>query len=359
MKGGGRKGGGLKGRGSKAASLKSKWGLPISPKKALRMRVAKALRRVEAYPDLTSHRHFLARAMKHIVMFNDGNFSHLIDASHLRMMPDTGPGVSSKGKVYRLFYSGEFLFADLKQSSCPSRQCPVMEPEQLEAVRFRKHKADTLAHLTQLTEGHPDHGPIKRLASNPLPKLLAKHLVDEKRPAWERAFLERWLRQLKLAFNMQVSEDVRQKALQQLALIEDEWRALDFQTFQWPSTRADKSAGHVRSFDSPEHGILSFFGYHVGKKSELTDEVRHLVLHRLFQMPLPPILPLDHMATWGAPQSARRLRKMAEAIAAFTRNARRRVHADWLPAISEWERDLQMLHDTLYVGRFDFPWPHA
>jgi hypothetical protein len=65
------------------------------------------------------------------------------------------------------------------------------------------------------------------------------------------------------------------------------------------------------------------------------------------------------MDEWGADRSARRLRKMAECIASFTKNAKRREDESYDDAIREWESDLQYLYDRYYIGKFhfDFVWP--
>lgn len=63
------------------------------------------------------------------------------------------------------------------------------------------------------------------------------------------------------------------------------------------------------------------------------------------------------MDQWGQPESADRLRKMAEAIAAFARNLKRREDDRMQQAIDSWEGDLDYLFETYYVGHFRFAWP--
>ena len=63
------------------------------------------------------------------------------------------------------------------------------------------------------------------------------------------------------------------------------------------------------------------------------------------------------MNEWGMPYSPKRLQKMANSIASFARNAKRRHDTKMDNAISEWETDLRFLYEKFYVGRFGFGWP--
>jgi hypothetical protein len=58
---------------------------------------------------------------------------------------------------------------------------------------------------------------------------------------------------------------------------------------------------------------------------------------------------------WGGPGTADRLRKIAESLASFTKNAKRNPR-DFINAISEWEEDLDFLFHEYYVGVFHFGW---
>lgn len=55
--------------------------------------------------------------------------------------------------------------------------------------------------------------------------------------------------------------------------------------------------------------------------------------------------------------SAQRLQKLAETIAALTRNAKRRNAARMDKSIREWESDLAYLKRRYDEGRFSFTWP--
>ena len=59
----------------------------------------------------------------------------------------------------------------------------------------------------------------------------------------------------------------------------------------------------------------------------------------------------------GNPQSDTRLKKLANSLATFTRNARRRRNSDMNQAIIEWEEDISYLKNKYYTNRFGFDWP--
>jgi hypothetical protein len=63
------------------------------------------------------------------------------------------------------------------------------------------------------------------------------------------------------------------------------------------------------------------------------------------------------MGSWALPASAHRLKKLADALASFTRNAKRRNNPALDSAIADWEHDLEYLYYRYYVGKFGFAWP--
>lgn len=65
------------------------------------------------------------------------------------------------------------------------------------------------------------------------------------------------------------------------------------------------------------------------------------------------------MAKWGRPNSVERLEKMARTLATFARNQKQRLDGGSADAIRDYEADLQILHDTYYVGHFGFGWPRT
>lgn len=127
--------------------------------------------------------------------------------------------------------------------------------------------------------------------------------------------------------------------------------------FDWPTTKAKRGLGSIGDLGWVEKGVLGYLGYQVGEKSTLTEAHRHAILRRVFRMHLPPIESPDYMAEWSKPESAGRLKKMANSIASFARQAKRQSSRHMGEAIDSWERDLKMLHDEYYVSKFGFGWP--
>lgn len=129
--------------------------------------------------------------------------------------------------------------------------------------------------------------------------------------------------------------------------------------FPWPSTDAPDGTGGSVAVEWQEIGMLGYLGYHVGTTSQLTAAQRTRLLGHVFLMRLPPLNGVSYMQSWGSPDTGPRLRKIAEALAAFARNAKRRRNPNLAEAIRQWEADLSSLRRTHYVNRFDFAWPTA
>lgn len=130
--------------------------------------------------------------------------------------------------------------------------------------------------------------------------------------------------------------------------------------FCWPTTLVAEFTG-VTAVEGewPKAGMLDAFGYHVGKTHGLPPNGREQLLRFIFEERLPVVFDRTYTEAWGDPRSPRRLQKLAETLAAMTRNAKRNTARDYTKAISDWEHDLLFLHDTYYVGRFHFGWPSA
>lgn len=130
--------------------------------------------------------------------------------------------------------------------------------------------------------------------------------------------------------------------------------------FRWPTTLVAELTG-MTAVDGawPTAGMLDAFGYHVGKTRGLPPKGRTQLLRFIFEERLPLVFDRTYTAAWGEARSTRRLQKLAETLAAMTRNAKRNTARDYTKAISDWEEDLQFLHDTYYVGHFHFGWPKA
>jgi hypothetical protein len=153
-------------------------------------------------------------------------------------------------------------------------------------------------------------------------------------------------------------------ALERLLAIEAEWArrasmAPDHPDyFPWPTTDAPQGSKDVAVRDWEEIGMLSYLGYHVRMKDELSAAQRRRLLAHVFNMRLPPLNSVAYMRSWGSPNTGPRLKKIAESIAAFTRNTKRRRNPQLAEAIRKWEEDLLYLRKAFYVDRFDsFIWP--
>jgi hypothetical protein len=127
--------------------------------------------------------------------------------------------------------------------------------------------------------------------------------------------------------------------------------------FAWPSTEARPGSSGLDSEAWLKHGLLQFIGYKVGATQGEPRDMRVRMLNQIFVGHLPPAFPADYLAEWGRPKSADRLRKLANTIAALTRNAKRRGSDRMGAAIADWEHDLRFLHARYYVGHFHFDWP--
>ncbi|TBB32452.1 hypothetical protein [Rhizobium ruizarguesonis] len=309
----------------------------------------KAAERLRPLPDL----------MKQILVFKQHEFHHLIHSFVLFTMPGGELGVSSRKVVYPIRYSGEYLFIDTTIRGKPKTSCSIVSPTAIASERFRVTSSFPLQSIADRYSDHADGAKLGKLASKFPAQPQFRRTAEVSKKIFAMSYAERWIRQLNLSLNPTANEEIGKKALAQLAKIEEELRAVSEGYFKWPSTEAPKGDGVLNSFDAPEDGILSFFGYQVGQSSRISSSTRYAILERVFRIVLPPILPGSHMALWGMPNSRRRLQKMAEAIAAFARNAKRRQTSSYDRAIGDWEHDLQGLHDTLYVGRFDFVWPET
>jgi hypothetical protein len=133
---------------------------------------------------------------------------------------------------------------------------------------------------------------------------------------------------------------------------------LSFQVFKWPSTEAEPSGSDTPTLiDAPASGLLGYLGYRVGIAG-LNCEERTDLLDTIYSHALPPVNSVDYMKEWGEPNTGPRLQKMAESIAAFVRNAKRRQKPPE-QAISDWEEDLEYLRKKYYVARYNFFWPNT
>jgi len=127
--------------------------------------------------------------------------------------------------------------------------------------------------------------------------------------------------------------------------------------FRWPNTDADGGDGMLSDNHWPQEGLLAHMGYHVGDSGEPMGR-RQKILDRVYESTLPRVVNTEYMAEWGEPSSAVRLKKMAQSIAAFCRNQKRKS-GDRSSSVKDWEADLAYLKWKFYEGIYSFDWPRS
>ena len=131
--------------------------------------------------------------------------------------------------------------------------------------------------------------------------------------------------------------------------------------FKWPTTNVIIGDG-TQKFDgnAPAMGFLSYLGYKVGLNGRKKNQ-RYLALERALTETLPDrVFDDDYINQWGNPNTAKRLQKIANNIAWFCRNMRKRNNPNDQDAIDDWESDLQWLKIKYYHKyRYEFEWPET
>jgi len=116
--------------------------------------------------------------------------------------------------------------------------------------------------------------------------------------------------------------------------------------FRWPTTKASPGSQQLPDgvFEI-DVGLLRTLGYRVGIEG-LGETRRRDLLEDIYSQPLAILRGHPQEAQWGKPSSSRRLHKLANVIAAFVRNNKRRQRPP-TTAIAEWEADLRFLKALL------------
>ena len=166
---------------------------------------------------------------------------------------------------------------------------------------------------------------------------------------------------LQNAFRVLCTPDhkLREKAIELRQEISSKWgkHAAQNQWFRWPTTTAPPGVRRLNGVEWRQRGMLSFLGYHVGETDPAPPNVRWRILEYAFECHLPPLDGPAYYLEWGMPLTAQRLKKMANTLAALTRNAKRRDAMSYGKAIDDWEDDLALLCDKYYLDFFHFGWP--
>jgi hypothetical protein len=150
----------------------------------------------------------------------------------------------------------------------------------------------------------------------------------------------------------------RKKALDLRERIADRLIQLQDKQFSWSTTANPGSQNLPSDTFNYEEGLLRYYGYKVGING-LPESKRWEILDAVY---LYPLLQMDndvYLSEWGEPMSAKRLQKLVESIAAFTRNTKRRKKGSFTKAIQDWETDLAYLKRTYYNNRCSFQYPRT
>lgn len=126
----------------------------------------------------------------------------------------------------------------------------------------------------------------------------------------------------------------------------------------WPSTEAAPgSQPFPEDVFGRDDSPLSRIGYRVGKTKGLPESERRRLLRELLLKESGARELAGFEDEFGRPKSHRRLYAIAERLAAFARNARRRSDRNYEVAIAEWESDLAYLKK--YRKPNGLPWPSS
>ena len=132
--------------------------------------------------------------------------------------------------------------------------------------------------------------------------------------------------------------------------------------FAWPSTyaRESESAVGLQGVFRYEVGMLKILGYTTGVRAPSRSE-RWRTLDMAFLAPLPYAHDAEYTRSWGRPGSAERLHRIADSIAATTRNLKRSDAQLYDAAITQREEDLAYLRKRYYepLYRSAFSWPRV
>jgi hypothetical protein len=126
--------------------------------------------------------------------------------------------------------------------------------------------------------------------------------------------------------------------------------------FEWPSQNVKRLGEAMMGLESDiEESPPHRMGYVVGVTNGLPTADRRRILRDAFSGPLPKVSNSRYMASWGSPESAVRLRRMARHIAWLVKT--RRGLPNLATARREWSTDLSWLKAEFYEPWMRFRWP--
>ena len=133
-----------------------------------------------------------------------------------------------------------------------------------------------------------------------------------------------------------------------------------FESFKFPTTDIIvNEEGSKSTFpkDMKSESLLKTYGYTVGKKDGKPQPERMFILSNNYENEITSFAKKKHqddIDDYGKPNSAQRLKKIADTIAAIARSRKRDMGKDNAQAISDWEDDLAKLKVKYYDGKYDY-----
>ncbi|MDA5563301.1 hypothetical protein PJK54_06450 [Cobetia sp. MMG027] len=127
-----------------------------------------------------------------------------------------------------------------------------------------------------------------------------------------------------------------------------DWRKDLVRCLKFPNSEMNNGLQDIFNQAWVSHGLLSHYGYHVGK-SGLSAQDRRKILDFILNAPLSFDSPFEnsYLVTWGREGSWIRLMKTANVIAQLCRISKSRS-SDFSIAIANWENDLFYLKEQYY-----------
>lgn len=308
-----------------------------------------------------------------IVIFERDTPVRIIHTPYVMHLPDGRLGAALKKKVYPILKADNYYLVDAQSASTAKSSCNSVSDQSSSTFATSKPIGSILdidALIDQLP-AEADRTFLRRRIDR-LQKPIPKPILNERRLADMISKLKKrsqpqllgiWRNAVKALGSDRNIGFTRGELCIFVGAIETEWSQRNYTEmpsdgyFEWPSTDAPKSKNSIGPFEAQSEGMLSYLEYHVGRTHELSAKVRRAILDRVFRGKLPPVFPEGYMEEWGEPETAHRLRKTAECIAAFARLFKRRDDDRMDQAIREWEADLDWLYSEYYVGHFGFAWP--
>jgi hypothetical protein len=221
-----------------------------------------------------------------------------------------------------------------------------------EAVVFecrKRHLSQFTKDITELLRKNAEAA-FQRLMSgnnwNALSRAAAKSSIPE--------LTDMYLKSVKAIADTSLDNKKGALTLRNSVFAEWQKRKQSGEFFSWRNVRTPSGIEKIDSIKSHDEGMLSAFGYHVGKVQGLPTEIRKLILDDIFLSELPPINGREYMQSWGYPNTSSRLRKLDRTLAMLGTNERGRGLA---LAPEQRQADLDYLEKEYYLPmKYKFSW---